>query len=314
MNLREPSVCKIKKYKFEFMGSGKKTTVACLGDWHISPIVSSRQAKLIQESLGKIKPELILLQGDLIDSPSLLRDEKLKAQLIDTMKICSEMAPTLMVLGNHDYIEPVHRKIESKEAFQKLVMEKPLETWRKICQEAGVKLLADEWFETETVAVFGFFENEKMLFNKAAWHENFEEMQKRIRELKQNGKLETKPKKVNWFFSHVPIGQVAEMKELEGFKVMSFGHTHGGCVPRGLDTAFDKIGFTGGLIAPSKRLFPLKQIRGCETTKNGAKIIVNTGMILAQACAPKLFQELNFLKAGEVSEIEIRFLAHHQGK
>ena len=87
MFLKEPVVCRVPKY---IVKTGKLKTpvkVALTGDWHISKIVSNRQYDILENRLGKMQPDVIILQGDLLDTPSGLDDEKLVRALKKRMKL-----------------------------------------------------------------------------------------------------------------------------------------------------------------------------------------------------------------------------------
>ncbi|MBQ8996706.1 hypothetical protein IJ095_01600 [Candidatus Saccharibacteria bacterium] len=100
------------------------------------------------------------------------------------------------------------------------------------------------------------------------------------------------------------MGKLMDEAELfEGFDVVSFGHTHGGCIPRGLDEIFDWLGYTGGLYGPFGKILPLRQMRGKEKLPGGGVMIINTGMVFAQECAPEFLQKLNWMKAAEVTSV-----------
>lgn len=307
----EPQVCKIKEYRIEAGAAKRKVTVALTGDWHISHIVGPRQQAFLRESLGKIQPDVILVQGDMVDSPAALKETRLQAQLVDTLSSCAKIAPTLAVLGNHDLVDPgkkVVGKRRQKTTFAHFLSERVLpeaeKAWREVCEEAGVRLLLDETIELTGIRFFGFYQDAKCSFKDGRWQDNLEEDRRKLKELRKAGKLAPKAGKINWFLAHAPMGKLMDEAELlEGFDVVSFGHTHGGCVPRGLDEIFDWLGYTGGLYGPFGKILPLRQMRGKEKLPGGGAMIINTGMVFAQECAPEFLQKLNWMKAAEVTSV-----------
>lgn len=307
MFLKEPIYCRKPRYVVDAGKLAAPVKVALTGDWHVSQIVSDKQYKFLQDKLRKIKPDVIILQGDLFDTPLSLDDNKLVRALEKRLKLCAKIAPTVMILGNHDQIMPVHTPPLSYADYLTRVRRNTITEWRKICRETDVKLLDDKWIEVKGVRIFGFLQGPEMYYrgvNKKG--ENYSAMKKKIRELADEGALDTQVEKVNWLAAHAPIEDLYRMRELKGFEVLSFGHTHGGCVPIGVDWIVDMLGGHGGIIAPFLRWFPNRFMRGREVLRSGASFIVNTGMVMTQASAPKLLQYINFLKAAEVTEVIIK--------
>ena len=269
-------------------------TAAVCGDWHISPIVSGRQLEMLGKAFRKIQPELIVLQGDLMDSPAEFDNPKSVQKLREWFLTCRSFAPTVMVLGSHDYIEP--RKNGT-------VDERAMGRWKKICQETGVKMLNNEWFETEHIRIFGMFQGPEYCRTPEGKHENnpvvFEN------QLVESRQRFTKDrKKARWFVAHAP-DMTKRAREIlaEHFDIASFGHTHGGCLPLGVDTIVDKMGRHGGIVSPTLKPFP-SNIRGVSRFR-GMTEIINSGMVATQNCAPKATQYLNFAKAAEVNFVKI---------
>lgn len=307
MFLKEPIICRVPKYTIE---TGKLKTpikVALTGDWHVSQIVSDKQYRVLEKKLRKMQPDVIILQGDLFDTPLALDDGKLVRALEKRLKMCAKIAPTLMILGNHDQVEPIHTPPKSYAEYLTRVRKGAMTEWRRICRETGVTLLADKWFEVKGLRIFGFWQGPEFFYCKPGEKgENIPAMKKKLRELGAEGVLKTKDGTVSWFAAHAPINELYRMRELAGFSAFSFGHTHGGCVPIGVDYVVDVLGGHGGIVAPFMKWFPTRFMRGREIVKGGASYIVNTGMVMAQDSAPKILQCLNFLKAAEITEVVIK--------
>lgn len=291
MKLKEPAICKIRTthvFEAPFL-----TSVAVSGDWHISPIVSRRQYKMLRTAFSKIRPELIILQGDLMDSPREFQNLESLRKLREWFLLCQSFAPTVMVLGSHDYIVPTENGMVDNTAIP---------NWQSICDETGVTLLNDAWFETEHIRVFGMFQSPEYCLGKGGRHENNPTVFEKHLELIGVPKLDHA--KTNWFVAHGPdMTKKAERILVENFDVASFGHTHGGCLPLGVDTVVDKMGGHGGIVSPTIRPFP-RDVRGVKRI-GGMIRIINSGMVATQNCAPKSTQYLNFAKAAEVNCVKI---------
>ena len=308
MILKEPIFCRKPVYEVK-AGLKEPVKVALTGDWHVSYIVSKKQRKLMAEKLREIRPDVIILQGDLFDTPKSFLDSTLTAELKKTLELCAKIAPTVMVLGNHDQLLARHGSPKTHSDFLSRVWPGAVSEWRKICRETGVKLLVDDWFEIKGLRIFGFYQDAETYYlapGATVRTEDFKRMKRAVKELASEDMLKPKEGKAHWFAAHAPIGELYRMKELRSFDVFSFGHTHGGCVPIGLDVLEDLCGGHWGLIAPFKRLFPARFMRGREIVNGKASYIVNTGMVMTQECAPKPLQYLNFLKAAEVTEVVVR--------
>ena len=290
MGLKETATYKVQRYFIRPEAKIKdKVSVAILGDLHISPIVSEKQNYEIYKHLVKIEPELIILQGDLLDSPTEFFDEGSVKKLKDTLNTCTRIAPTLMVLGNHDFIIPTEPA-----ATMDVI---PL--WQEICKECKVELLLDEWYETKDLRIFGFFQDKDFCIQEnGERRDNPEAMEKKLADLK----LDPDTDKINWFVSHSPAITRKTKHYLEHFDLLTFGHTHGGCVPIGLDAVMDKLNIHGGLVSPDKKPFP-KVARGAKQITDETSMIINSGMIATHYSAKKPLQYLNFLKRGEITEI-----------
>ena len=302
--LTEPSVCKIRSHTLSAAVS-EPLTVALTGDWHISPLVSARQTTFLRTNLQKIRPDLIILQGDLLDTPDYLDDPALRARLIEQIKLCTSFAPTVGVLGNHDIIRPAKSKrFRHFSEFEKYVYSGAEQKWREIYAAAGATLLLNSWFEFKSLRLFGFYQDPACWYQDGRWQENYAKFSEVLSALKTAQKLTFRKGKLHWFVAHAPLLSAANHPALKQFAIFSFGHTHGACVPRGLDNLYDRLGYTGGLYSPSGSLLPPRQMRGLSTLE-GSQIIVNTGMVLTQQCAPKLTHYANAFKAAEITQIKL---------
>ncbi len=308
MIFQEPVICRTPKYVVDTGKLEKPVKVALTNDWHVSKIVSEKQLRFLEKKLKKIKPDVILIQGDLFDTPWSLDNEKLVSALKKEMKLCAEIAETIMIIGNHDQIEPAHPAPKNHKEFESWQRPDTIRDWQKICKEVGVKLLLDDWVEIRGVRIFGFFEDPECFYTKpgARRGENYDAMKEKIRNLSKDGKLKARDGKVQWFVSHAPMSDSLEMEELKDFDVFSFGHTHGGCVPVGIDYVVDLLGVHGGIVAPFLKWFPRKYMRGRELLPNKAHLIINSGMVMTQDSAPKWLHYINFLKAAEITEVIVK--------
>lgn len=294
MNLHEPNTIKVRLHKVNFDRALTPVKVLVTGDWHVSPIVSERQRDFLKQAIENTSPDVIILQGDLVDSPiELKRDTSLK-KLYSNLRLCAKAAPTVMVLGSHDYITPTKPP--------KVMKEFSLLHWEKLCEKTGIKLLLDEWYEADKIRIFGSFQDVPcVIANKKKWHENPGVF---LEQVKNYDYSRIEPSKVNWFAAHSPYLTKASMEYLRQFDIMSFGHTHGGIVPKGLDELMEKLHLHFGIVSPNMVPFP-RHTRTAFRVGKSTLALVNPGMVGAQFCAPKITQAMNFIKAAEVSVVEV---------
>ena len=118
---------------------------------------------------------------------------------------------------------------------------------------------------------------------------------------------------VKWFAAHAPLLNAEVVEYLAPFEVASFGHTHGGIVPRGLDEIFDRLHLHFGLISPNMLPLP-RRARGAMAISDSTMMVVNPGMVATQFCMPKILQNMNFVKAAEVSVVEIGPMENEESK
>lgn len=299
MKLNEPTVLKLREHVVNCAKKVPEISVMITGDWHISPIVSSRQADFLREAIEVTKPDVIILQGDIVDSPTELKRETSLEKLRTELLICSDAAPTMLVLGAHDYITPT--------TPAKVMKDFSLDIWEKNCKKCNVKLLMNEKFEPIPGVVFyGMFQDESMVLGldrhgRRKHHSNPDVFLRKLKKID----FKCDESKINWFITHAPMISKEIVAELAGFDIASFGHTHGGIVPRGMDEAFEKFGINFGLISPERRLFP-GLVRGVKPVGDSTLLLIDPGMTGAQFCAPKFAQNLNFVKAAEVSVVKLK--------
>ena len=112
--------------------------------------------------------------------------------------------------------------------------------------------------------------------------------------------------KVNILLCHSPIYLTNEevTKYIEGFDLVLCGHMHNGCIPPFLDEIFKG---NRGIISPSKTLFPSNARGIIEKDINGHKttIVINSGIIKIQECAPLFLEKLNCFFPIGINDINV---------
>ena len=75
-------------------------------------------------------------------------------------------------------------------------------------------------------------------------------------------------------------------------------------MPRGLDEVYAKLGIHSGLIGTNFKPLP-HFARGAKIINGSTLMLINPGMTGAQFCTPRFFQNMNFVKAAEVSVVKL---------
>ena len=302
MKLNEPNVLKVRLHKVFLDKNIQPLKVMVTGDWHISPIVSEKQLGHLKESIVQADPDVIILQGDMVDSPIELRRETSLKKLIHELKLCAGVAPTVLVLGSHDFITPTRPA--------KVMTAASVHIWKKICKRCGVKLLLNEWCDIAPgLRIFGAFQDARCSIIKNRKGELVHKdmpggFVKNLRDTEEKIAAKSDFDGVTWFAAHAPLLSQEVIERLRPFDIASFGHTHGGVVPRGLDEIFDKLHLHFGFVSADKTPLPRK-VRGIMQISDDTIMVVNPGMVATQFCAPKVLQSMNFIKAAEVSVVEL---------
>lgn len=319
MRLNEPNVFKVRLHTVTLNRSVGPVRVMCTGDWHVSPIVNEHQFEFLKEAIAETGPDVIILQGDLVDSPVELKRDSSLEKLERELSLCASMAPTVMVLGSHDFMTPTQPPVD--------MFDKVLPIWKDLCKRCGVQLLMDEWAVFDGIRIFGSFQDircmrkdltsKTLLTDKhfdnpegflACLKDARRKIQKGLPKNRVSGGDEASSSgdtsEVLWFASHAPLINDEVIRVLEPFDIVSFGHTHGGIVPLGLDEAFEKAGLHFGLVSPNRKPFP-RRVRGMMPISDSTMMLVNPGMIATHFCVSKPLQNLNFLKAAEVSVVQV---------
>ncbi len=263
----------------------KDIKIASVGDIHISKIVGEKDINNICESLSNENPDYVCLLGDLVDSPKELTKEKSIENLKTLVKSCSTIAPTMIVLGSHDYIYSASSDVPDLSDESNI--------WGEINKLPDVYVLNDEIYSDDKIIIGGYIQKEEAYNNR--YDKHTEDAIALYIDLMEHPNLhsgleEYLPKV---FLTHSPasINDNRIKDLLSVYDVIITGHYHNGCVPSMLENIYPK---NAGIITPKLKWFP-KYARGVIRLNTGPYLIYSGGWIKLSAGSPLLFHPLDML-------------------
>lgn len=208
-----------------------------LSDLH-SKSFGNNQSDLVKK-VKKVKPDLIVFTGDLIDSDRY--DEKTSLTLMEKLV---QIAPVYYVTGNHEWWSGKFDSLEDK------LKDTGVQVMRNTVEEIII--------ENDKIQIIGIDDPAKVSESYA---------ERAIAEEDIMNSIKGPEEGVNFkiLLSHRP--ELFSLYIQYEFDIVFAGHAHGGQV---------RIPFVGGLVAPNQGLFP-EYISGMHEVEN-TTMIVNRGL------------------------------------
>lgn len=284
--MRNPSdLLKIRKSILYNKYVNKDIKIASVGDTHLSSLVGMEDVNKLSEVLYESNPDYICVLGDIVDTPKeLLKDEKIK-ELKTLMNNSSSIAPTMVILGSHDFID------EELAGFPDVMKKTPI--WDEINGMPNVHLLNDEVYDDDKIFFGGYRQKWEAYYNLLSEHK--EDSEAYYEEFKKHENLykDLPEEKPRILLTHSPESIIDPKVEnlLKEYNVILTGHYHDGCVPAMLDKVFPK---NAGLITPRRSLFPRKA-RGIVKLNSGTYLVYSGGWTKMAACVPSVLYPLDKL-------------------
>lgn len=208
-----------------------------LSDLH-SKSFGNNQSDLVKK-VKKVKPDLIVFTGDLIDSDRY--DEKISLTLMEKLV---QIAPVYYVTGNHEWWSGKFNSLEDK------------------LKDTGVQVMRNTVEEiiigNDKIQIIGIDDPAKVNESYAERAIAEEDIMNSIKGLEEGVNFKI-------LLSHRP--ELISLYTQYEFDVVFSGHAHGGQV---------RIPFIGGLVAPNQGLFP-EYTSGMHEVDN-TTMIVNRGL------------------------------------
>ncbi len=259
--------------------------IASVGDIHISKTVGEKDIMNICKSLSNENPDYVCLLGDLIDSPKELVKGKGLDNLKALVKYCSYIAPTMIVLGNHDYIYSGSIDVPDLSDDSNI--------WGELNSLSDVYVLNDDVYSDDKILIGGYIQKEDVYNNR--YDKHTEDAIALYIDLMEHPNLHSELKEdlPKVFITHSPasINDNRIKDLLSVYDVIIAGHYHNGCVPAMLENIYPK---NAGIITPKLDLFP-KQARGVVRLDTGTYLIYSGGWTKLSSVSPLLFHPLDML-------------------
>ena len=256
--------------------------VVALGDIHLSKSVDKIKIIAIKKQIKEEKADYNVFLGDFVSTPKELENKEIQEQLLDLIKASALVAPTMIILGNHDFIN------KNKDKNNKYSIENNKAFWEKVISINNVYLLNNKLYQDNQVLFMGYKETLKYYYN----NESYEDLEVFFNDFKSYPKLyKNLPKDIIKIgLIHSPEYAKLEKNNmlLRDYDLLISGHNHDGCIPFG----FGNITF--GIISPKKKIFP-KEARGYRVLNTGTSLLISGGITKIQECAPKVLHPFNHL-------------------
>lgn len=256
--------------------------VVALGDIHLSKSVDKIKITAIKKQIKEEKADYNVFLGDFVSTPKELENKEIQEQLLDLIASSAVVAPTMIILGNHDFIN------KNKDKNNKYSIENNKAFWEKVISINNVYLLDNKLYQDNQVLFMGYKETLKYYYN----NESYEDLEVFFNDFKSYPKLyKNLPKDIIKIgLIHSPEYAKLEKNNmlLRDYDLLISGHNHDGCIPFGFGN------FTFGIISPKKKIFP-KEARGYRVLNTGTSLLISGGITKIQECAPKVSHPFNHL-------------------
>lgn len=256
--------------------------VVALGDIHLSKSVDKIKITAIKKQIKEEKADYNVFLGDFVSTPKKLENKEIQEQLLDLIASSAVVAPTMIILGNHDFIN------KNKDKNNKYSIENNKAFWEKVTSINNVYLLDNKLYQDNQVLFMGYKETLKYYYN----NESYEDLEVFFNDFKSYPKLyKNLPKDIIKIgLIHSPEYAKLEKNNmlLRDYDLLISGHNHDGCIPFGFGN------FTFGIISPKKKIFP-KEARGYRVLNTGTSLLISGGITKIQECAPKVLHPFNHL-------------------
>jgi len=265
----------------------KDITLIHLADIHFSKSTNIKKFDKIKEEVYKNNPDYIVISGDTIDNPSILKDKIKIKKLLLFLSDISKIAKLIISLGNHDIYRNEHYKF-----------------FKNLNDIKNIYVLDNDAYIDESIYISGFTLPVSYYYNMT----KEESKEVLIDHLKKYKKLITnlpiKVPKVSLIHSPILLTDKDVLETLNEYDLLLSGHTHGGMVPKILNKFFKP---NQGIIAPNKKFLPDIARGKIEKYIKDKKItlIITSGVTKLSVHSAKILNKLNFVYNIDINKITI---------
>jgi predicted MPP superfamily phosphohydrolase len=219
----------------------KDCKIAIFSDLHYYPGYPKKILDKIIKQIKDSKVDYIAILGDILDSSNYTELSPLK----DFLTSIANIAPTMVILGNH----------ERKAGYRHNWYNEENEALLKILKSTkNLYLLDDSNYQHNNINFYGF----SLSFEYYDQDEPYEIFVEEAKNLKDN----LEDKNYNITLIHSPINIYKYLEEYPEYNLnktdlILSGHMHNGCLPFWFSNTINKIFHTSrSIISPSGKLFP----------------------------------------------------------
>ena len=259
--------------------------VAIISDIHFSYLVTEEKLNELVNYFKSIKPDYILITGDLIDSVDMVSDYYERKRLLNWLSRLGSITTTLISLGNHDFYKKKYYDESKKNGKYCFTYYNDTSFWNKVNNLENVYLLDNDYFLDNHLYVVGVTNSYEYYHSNHQKNkritENKDKLLEELRELKNKLKKGSENKiKLAMLHSPILLKDLEVQEELDGFDYYLSGHMHNGCVPPML---YEMVNSDLGLIAPNKSLLP-RNTRNTLKSIND-KLLVTGSVTMFHECS-----------------------------
>ena len=266
----------------------KDIIIMHLSDIHFSDTTNQKDLNILFDKIKDIKPDYIMITGDLLDTPDITKyNDKIK-KLITFLSDIAKIAKVMISIGNHD-----------------VLYQDDYRFFNKLNDLYNIYVLNNCSYQDEYIYVAGFTLPNEYYYNI----NKSENLQVLLNHLDCHKELINKlPKnipKIALIHSPIRVSNKEVLKVLYEYDLILSGHTHNGMVPDILEFMFK--GNTG-IISPNKNFFPEIAKGKIERDINNKKItiIINGAYTKLSKKSGKILSKLNFLYNKSINKVIIR--------
>ena len=265
----------------------KDLTIIHISDIHFNTDTNLSKLNKLTTEIKKNNPDYIMISGDLIDEPKIIKNKYKIKELLQFLSNLSEITKIFISLGNHDIFSP-----------------EDLKFFNKLNELKNIYILDNDCYKDEFIYISGLTLPNNYYYNIT--HEESSEVL--VKHLTNNRKLISKlPRelpKVILIHSPIKLTNKEVLNKLKEYDLILSGHTHNGMVPGILKSLFPK---NKGLIAPNKTLFPEIAKGKIEVNQDNKKItiIINGAITKLSSKSSKILSKLNIVYPMSINKIII---------